>query len=68
MWPLLELALLCNLASGAGGSANGQILTYIADPTVEGLAPTNQNSPALAYGAGGGLPIWEWNTTTHVWQ
>lgn len=54
--------LMCN---GGGG---GQIIQYTADPTAEGLTPTNQDNPAVAYAAGGTGVTYTWNTTTHEWQ
>jgi hypothetical protein len=63
-----QLAVLCGIASGGSGGA-GQVMEYTTtDPTTDGITPTNVNEPAIAYRDDGSLPIFVWNTTTHIWQ
>lgn len=62
---LTKIVDLLNAGAGGGG---GQILEYTGtDPTSDGLVPTNQNQPAIAYKDDGTLPTYTWNTTTHAW-
>lgn len=57
------------LALGGGGSGGaGQIVQYTTDPTTEGLTPTDQDLPAIAYQKDGTGPTITWSTTTHVWN
>jgi len=65
-----QLGVLCEIASGGGGGGGGgQVMQYTgADPTSDGITPTNLNDPAMAYKNDGSLPIYVWNTTTHIWQ
>ena len=63
----VQLTVLCDIASGGGGAA--QVLQYTTtDPTTDGITPTDPNEPAIAYKDDGSLPIFVWNTTTHIWQ
>lgn len=68
------IVLLCNLTNAintladSAATVSGQILQYNADPTLEGVIPTDMDSPAVAYPAGGQGTTYTWNTTTHVWQ
>ncbi len=65
----VQLGVLCAIASGGGSGGGAQVLEYTgADPTSDGITPTNLNSPAIAYKDDGSLPIFVWNTTTHIWQ
>ena len=72
--PGYQLPVLISLASqilsmGGGVAGGGQLLVYNgASPTADGLVPTNQGQPALAYKANGAGPTYSWNVTTHVWQ
>lgn len=65
-----QLAVLCDIAAAGGGSGGAaQVLQYTTtDPTTDGIVPTNVNSPAIAYKNDGTLPLFYWNTTTHIWQ
>lgn len=49
-------------------AASAQLLTYTADPNAEGLFPSNQALPAIAYCNNSANPIYVWNTMTRVWQ
>ncbi len=68
----VQLGVLCSIASSGGGGGGGgatQVLEYTTtDPTTDGITPTNLNSPAIAYKDDGSLPIFVWNTSTHIWQ
>lgn len=52
----------------SSGSGTQQVYQYNVDPTVEGILPTNQNLPAIAYQQSGLGDTYTWNTTTHLWQ
>lgn len=54
--------------STGAGTSGGQVLIYTTDPTTDGLFPTNQNSPAIAYQKDGLGPTITWNTDTHTWN
>ncbi len=65
----IKLALLCQILAGtAGGGGGGQVMEYTGtDPTSDGLVPTDQNLPAVAYSRTGAGSTFSWNTVTHVW-
>ena len=59
----------CELAASGGGSSGaGQIKTYTADPNLEGVVPTNTQTPAVAYSVGGTLAIYTWSIINQNWQ
>lgn len=69
MMGYVQLSVLCDIASGGGGGGGGQVMEYTgADPTADGLVPTDPTQPAIAYKDDGSLPIFVWNTTTNIWQ
>lgn len=62
------IAMLDSISQNAG-SGSAQMLVYTgADPTADGLIPTNINSPAIAYKLDGSSGTYVWNTNTHVWN
>jgi len=64
-----QLAVLCDIAGGGSSGSSGQVMEYTGpDPTTDGITPTDPNQPAIAYKDDGSLPIFVWNTTTHIWQ
>lgn len=67
---VLEVKLLLALGAFSGGvtATTGQVLAYTAaDPTTQGLTPTDINSPAIAYPKNGVGNTYGWDTTNHVW-
>lgn len=65
---LMELALLVNILNTGIGGGGGQLVIYTTtDPTTDGVLPTDQTQPALAYKQDGGGPLFIWRTDTHVW-
>lgn len=67
---IMELALLSMIAANGtgGGGGGGQILEYLADPNAEGVTPTNQDAPAMAYAENNDGPTYAWDTDAHVWM
>lgn len=55
-------------APTASGTGESQIVQYVSDPVSEALTPADVGLPAIAVKADGTGPIYNWNTTTHVWN
>lgn len=71
--PLLQAIaqLLCEIVDGGGGGggANGQVMEYTAaDPTTQGLTPTDPTKPAVAYKRDGSSSTYVWNTALGIWN
>lgn len=60
--------ILAGGGGGGGGGVAGQVKEYTSDPNTEGVLPTLQAQPAVAYQKDGTGPTYTWNTTTHIWQ
>lgn len=70
MLQLLILGLLAQIAQGGGvgPGGGGQLLTYSGtDPTSDGILPTDQSKPAMAYKVDGSGPTYSWDTINHTW-
>lgn len=67
---MMLVALMIQVVNaGGGGGGSGSVLQYTgANPTADGITPTNINNPAVAYKADGTDATYSWNTTTHVWN
>lgn len=66
----VEILLLCTLANtGGGGGGSVEIFTYSgADPTSDGLVPTNPLAAAIAYSEDGSGGTFYWNVDTQAWM
>lgn len=65
----LKECILAGICAGGGGGGGGQLVEYTgANPTADGLLPTDQTKPAMAYKRDGTAPTWNWNTVAHVWN
>lgn len=67
---VLEAKILLALGAFSGGvtGQTGQVMEYTAaDPTTQGLTPTDQDAPAVAYKQGGAGNTYTWDTVAHVW-
>lgn len=59
----IELALLCQIATGSGGGGSGAVMQGAADPVAP---PTNPTMPAIYTNLTSGV-IWTWNVVTQAW-
>lgn len=57
----------CEVAAGGASSGSGQIKTYTANPTDEGVVPSNTALPAIAYKSDGTGSIFVWVINSQVW-